>query len=97
MRILVIQPHLEPFGGGAGVCAWMLQALKDRASEAVAKMSAALDDAALRATLDDRLRARREHLAPERFVMDVRRLVAALPKPPANREPPGYDSARAAS
>lgn len=66
------------------------------ASEAVAKMSAVLDDAALRATLDERLRARREHLAPERFVMDVRRLVAGLPKPPANHQPPGYDSARAA-
>jgi glycosyltransferase involved in cell wall biosynthesis len=30
MRVLVIQPHLEPYGGGGGVCAWILEALKDR-------------------------------------------------------------------
>jgi glycosyltransferase involved in cell wall biosynthesis len=28
-RILVVQPSLQPPGGGNGVCAWMLQALRD--------------------------------------------------------------------
>ena len=29
-KILMIQPNLQPPGGGQSVCAWMLQALKDR-------------------------------------------------------------------
>ena len=28
-RILIVQPSLQPPGGGNGVCAWMLQALRD--------------------------------------------------------------------
>jgi len=39
-RLLFVQPSLQPPGGGNGVAAWMLQALKDDYDITVVRMTA---------------------------------------------------------
>jgi glycosyltransferase involved in cell wall biosynthesis len=78
MRILFLQPSLQPPGGGNGVAAWMLQALKD-AHEVTVLTWAAIDLDAINRFWGTTLRP--GDFRALRVPAGVRRLVDALPAP----------------
>jgi hypothetical protein len=91
VRVLLVQPSLDPPGGGHLVAAWMLEALRGPPeivgdeprlafrdpTEAAERVLAAHRDPALQAELRATLAPRAERCSSARFVDELRSIVAA--------------------